>query len=435
MSRKHPVLCLLMTLAFGLATFACAGGDDDDDESAGDDDADDDTSGEEVWTDPDTALGWQNGETVGNESMIAADAATYCDALTWAGFDDWRLPTIGELRGLVRGCEETAAGGSCQVRDDCTALDCWTVNCDGCSSGAGLGADGAYVSDELKGQLAGHWSTTDVSGLDSATWTADFQTAQVDFNDQSERTARCVRGAGSGITDETGEAYRVSVVVFVGTLTPGDPSPLQGAHCELIDLDGEAPAEPVTVKTDEYGWCAMAFNQPFDTYSVKLTASGFQDTYVYHYPRFNKDADGNHWGWITTMQTAEVTAGFMDLVGLSPESGTGIVSGRVQWAPATPSPSVGAQWVGCAEVSPVVDDFYYVDAVGELTNAVTSTTPANAAFCAFNQDPGAMEFTATVDDLIESTGEFEVHPDAWVNVMIVYPDSEYPENPTPDSCV
>ena len=437
MNRKFHVMSALAVLIFGLAVFACAGGGGDDDDGAGnDDDADDDTSGEEVWTDPDTGLGWQNGEAVGTGSFTAADAAAYCESLAWAGFDDWRLPTIGELRGLIRGCADTATGGSCQVRDDCTSWHCYTIMCDGCADGDGPGADGAYWPEELKGNRGGYWSITSIPDVAGSAWPADFDEARITHNDQVDRGARCVRGTGSGITDDTGEAYRVSLVFFVAGLeSTGQPTPLQGLHCDLLDVDGEPLDETMSAKSDEYGWCVFAFNHPFDTFSVKATASGFNDIYAIHYPALRRDEQGNDWGWIIGVPTEDVTDAILGEVGLERDPAKGQVFGNVQWVPTIPSANNGASFVGCAEIEPWGPGFYYTDASGSPMDGLTMTSPAQSVFFGFNQDPGTMELTATVDGNSVSTGEFEVVPDSWTFLIPHFDEAQYPENPTPDSCL
>ncbi len=55
---------------------------------------------EPIWRDPDTLLYWPLTRDAGTWS----ESEQYCEDLEWGGHSDWRLPTVTELRSLIRGC-------------------------------------------------------------------------------------------------------------------------------------------------------------------------------------------------------------------------------------------------------------------------------------------------------------------------------------------
>jgi len=177
--------------------------DDDDDASPADDDDDndddnDDTAGETVWTDSTTALTWQNGPAVGSIQYDVTDAQLYCSGLSWGGFGGWRLPTISELRSLIRGCAATEPGGACGVTDGCLELRC-LASCGGCPHSEGPAPGGFYWPSELSGNADNWWYWSDSAVapnnlVDDAGWTVDFNLgsvslALIDYNN----AVRCVR--------------------------------------------------------------------------------------------------------------------------------------------------------------------------------------------------------------------------------------------------
>lgn len=84
----------------------------------------------EVITFSSTGLEWTR-EGLGLKPWPEADAA--CRDLKLAGHDDWRLPTIAELRSLVVACPAAALGGECPVDDWCSTDEaCWSPACEGC---------------------------------------------------------------------------------------------------------------------------------------------------------------------------------------------------------------------------------------------------------------------------------------------------------------
>ncbi|MBP5406944.1 DUF1566 domain-containing protein [bacterium] len=79
-----------------------------------------------IWVDPDTYLIWENpmgNQGTGGVGPTHTQAAAYCENLVLAGTDDWRLPTIDELRTLVRGVSTTMTGGKCPTSESCTDQD------------------------------------------------------------------------------------------------------------------------------------------------------------------------------------------------------------------------------------------------------------------------------------------------------------------------
>jgi len=186
------VICLLALYT------ACGSNDDGDDDSA-DNGSDDDTDGAygtgDVWLDSESGLTWQSGEDVGAKSFTWQQAVDYCDKLDWGGYTDWRLPSISELRTLIRGCAGTISGGPCGVTDFCRQHNgCWNDMCMGCQEGAGPGADGMYWPSQITGQCCFYWSKSKVSPDNKAAWEVQFDNGLVGTNSLGYHlSARCVR--------------------------------------------------------------------------------------------------------------------------------------------------------------------------------------------------------------------------------------------------
>ncbi len=225
MRVKNYWLTAIVLLLFGAGAIiaACNGDDDDDNDDASDDDAspvddddatpdDDDTTpdtdddsaddddvtpGEfscngDVCSDPASGLMWQNGDAC---DLNWAGAKSHCEQLSWGGFDDWRLPTVSELRSLIRGCDNTATGGDCGVTDECLAyMMCWNPPCNGCPFFSGPGPAGRYCPAELAGDGWIHWTTQQVTENSDTAWRIHFYNGLVSYNDTTYLyCARCVR--------------------------------------------------------------------------------------------------------------------------------------------------------------------------------------------------------------------------------------------------
>ena len=84
----------------------------------------------DVWIDPSTGFKWQVQPT--GDDMDWWKSKTHCENLTLAGKSDWRMPTISELRSLIKLCVKTKTGGSCKVTDSCLSKKACAQN-NGCT--------------------------------------------------------------------------------------------------------------------------------------------------------------------------------------------------------------------------------------------------------------------------------------------------------------
>ena len=130
-----------------------------------------------TWRDPSSGLTWQVEPTGGR--IRGSRAKSHCSGLSLAG-GGWRLPTIGELRSLVRGCAATEVGGSCNVEEgDCLARGCRDSSCNGCSRNAGP-ADGCYWPAAMLGTCGWYWSSSPVADNGALAWDVFFHYGHVD---------------------------------------------------------------------------------------------------------------------------------------------------------------------------------------------------------------------------------------------------------------
>ena len=154
-----------------------------------------DNTSDEIWTDTNTGLMWQV-EPMGY-NMIWSDASDHCDGLTLAGYSGWHLPTISELRSLIKECDATETGGSCGVIDNCLDYSgCWDDSCSGCSEGGGS-ADGCYWPSQIEGSCTTYWSSSPVADYNYSAWGVNFDEGCVEFYSSGGYddvpSVRCVR--------------------------------------------------------------------------------------------------------------------------------------------------------------------------------------------------------------------------------------------------
>ena len=127
-------------------------------------------------------------------------AMDYCSFLDWDG-GGWRLPTITELRSLVRECSGMELNGNCAVNDPaCLLLECAAIGCDGCSYNEGP-SNGCYMPVEMQLDCISNkpvgwlWSSSPVGEQPDLHWGLAPAVAKVDALGGSGlgRGVRCVR--------------------------------------------------------------------------------------------------------------------------------------------------------------------------------------------------------------------------------------------------
>ena len=146
----------------------------------------------DTWTDPTSGLTWQVTPTGG--TMNWSDATAHCSVLSLDG-GGWHLPTIGELRALIRGCPGTITGGACGVTDACLDFSCDDEGCRDCSSSGGP-ADGCYWPDGMQGTCSEYWSSSAVATDWGDAWGVDYidgDVIDILYPDSIDLHVRCVR--------------------------------------------------------------------------------------------------------------------------------------------------------------------------------------------------------------------------------------------------
>lgn len=140
----------------------------------------------DVYTDSATGLSWQANIP---KTMSWAAAQTYCDSLDLGGQTDWRVPTISELKSVVKGCTKTA---SCGITDSCAGYTACKGDSGDCKNGCGTGN---YLPEELGLELNTYWSSTEESVKPTAAWVVNFNSGSVSYmlKTWDNVNIRCVR--------------------------------------------------------------------------------------------------------------------------------------------------------------------------------------------------------------------------------------------------
>ncbi len=132
-------------------------------------------------TDTRTGLMWAR-TAVGATSR--KDGMVNCNALTIGGYNDWRLATIDDLRGILLGCAKTSASGTCGVTNACwQETTCWTdAACGSCDNKGGPGDQGCYTDRLFDDHCHMVLSSTkvDPKTADDRSWYVQFWDGRID---------------------------------------------------------------------------------------------------------------------------------------------------------------------------------------------------------------------------------------------------------------
>ena len=137
----------------------------------------------------DKVLQW-SGKASQMNWMMAVD---YCKNLREGGYRDWRLPTIDELRTLIKNCPRTEVGGSCRVSEK---QGCLSGGCRNNCSCQIIESDPNYYS--KMGDSSTLWSSSVLEGDPSVSpyfkWLVTFYNGGVVADKIGEaKSVRCVR--------------------------------------------------------------------------------------------------------------------------------------------------------------------------------------------------------------------------------------------------
>jgi len=172
-----------------------------------------------------------------SEEMTWNDAIKYCENLKEDGYSDWRLPTISELRTLIKNCPATETGGACKVTSDCLSSKyCINKACGGCSNAS----DGRYS--KLSDTEKWFWSSSALSDDAEYAWLAGFYYGDVSSGSKGYKgNVRCVR-ANSEIQEKKVAAVDAVLKPSAGTWSKKAPNKMSWSdaktYCANLNEDG-----------------------------------------------------------------------------------------------------------------------------------------------------------------------------------------------------
>lgn len=136
--------------------------------------------------DPSSGLTWSEQDAV---AMLWNDAVEHCSGYQEGNLNGWSLPTISELRTLIKNCDSTVTGGSCSVTGSCLASTCQDESCFSCE----YQDDGRYSK---LGDNTWLWSSSNLSNNpEYEAWLVVFDQGSIGWDSKSgsPHNVRCVK--------------------------------------------------------------------------------------------------------------------------------------------------------------------------------------------------------------------------------------------------
>ncbi|RJO70467.1 MAG: DUF1566 domain-containing protein [Myxococcales bacterium] len=226
------------------------------------------------WFDPETKLIWQDPPVQSAQNWTTGNS--YCDNLELGGLTSWTLPTINQLRTLIRDCEETVPDGPCGVVDGCSSSCYQEQNCNGCNENEGP-AGGCYFDPDLSlttntewGSCGEYWSSSTYS---SYAWSIVFSRAYInrDHSQAAISNTRCVHACTADCANREcgpdgcgGWCEPNDCGIGECNWETGLCEEFQYNGCETTDCaDGEC------IEISGVGYCECPTNQYFDGESCR----------------------------------------------------------------------------------------------------------------------------------------------------------------------